>query len=140
MARYFSPVVSRRHFLKLGGAVALAGVLPVGAHRAFATGSTVPVHRLSAAPGRSPLAGKGYPATAVYAYDGSVPGPLLRIPQGRAFEAQVDNRLGEDTTVHWHGIRLPNAMDGVPGLTQPPVKTGESFTHAFTPPDAGTFL
>src|SRR5262249_92541 len=39
----------------------------------------------------------------------------------------------------WHGIRLPNAMDGVPGLTQPPIKPRESFTYEFTPPDAGTF-
>jgi FtsP/CotA-like multicopper oxidase with cupredoxin domain len=83
--------------------------------------------------------GEGYPATVVLAYDGSMPGPLLRIPRGQPFQSLVDNRLEEDTTVHWHGIRLPNAMDGVPGLTQPPIKSGESFTYAFTPPDAGTF-
>jgi FtsP/CotA-like multicopper oxidase with cupredoxin domain len=51
----------------------------------------------------------------------------------------VENNLTEETTVHWHGIRLPNAMDGVPGLTQPPIKPGESFVYQFTPPDAGTF-
>ena len=51
----------------------------------------------------------------------------------------VNNKLGEDTTVHWHGIRLPNAMDGVPGLTQKPIRPGESFIYEFTPPDAGTF-
>lgn len=51
----------------------------------------------------------------------------------------VENGLDQDTTVHWHGIRLPNAMDGVPGLTQPPIKPGESFIYEFTPPDAGTF-
>ena len=51
----------------------------------------------------------------------------------------VNNKLGEDTTVHWHGIRLPNAMDGVPGLTQKPIRPGESFVYEFTPPDAGTF-
>jgi FtsP/CotA-like multicopper oxidase with cupredoxin domain len=51
----------------------------------------------------------------------------------------VENRLDQDTTVHWHGVRLPNAMDGVPGLTQPPIRPGESFTYAYTPPDAGTF-
>ena len=51
----------------------------------------------------------------------------------------VSNSLRQDTTVHWHGIRLPNAMDGVPGLTQPPIKPGENFTYEFTPPDAGTF-
>ena len=46
---------------------------------------------------------------------------------------------GQDTTVHWHGIRLPNAMDGVPGLTQQPIQPGGRFDYAFTPPDAGTF-
>lgn len=51
----------------------------------------------------------------------------------------VINGLTEGTTVHWHGIRLPNAMDGVPGLTQEPIAPGGSFTYAFTPPDAGTF-
>jgi FtsP/CotA-like multicopper oxidase with cupredoxin domain len=51
----------------------------------------------------------------------------------------VKNGLAEATTVHWHGIRLPNAMDGVPGLTQHPIAPGETFAYAFTPPDAGTF-
>lgn len=51
----------------------------------------------------------------------------------------VENKLDQDTTVHWHGIRLPNAMDGVPELTQPPIKPGERFIYEFAPPDAGTF-
>jgi FtsP/CotA-like multicopper oxidase with cupredoxin domain len=51
----------------------------------------------------------------------------------------VANGLSEDTTVHWHGMRVPNLMDGVPGLTQPPIKTSEIFTYEFTPPEAGTF-
>jgi FtsP/CotA-like multicopper oxidase with cupredoxin domain len=63
----------------------------------------------------------------------------LRLRQGEPVRIVVENRLDEDTTVHWHGIRLPNAMDGVPGLTQPPIKPGESFIYAFAPPDAGTF-
>jgi FtsP/CotA-like multicopper oxidase with cupredoxin domain len=51
----------------------------------------------------------------------------------------VENRLPEETTVHWHGIRLPNAMDGVPHLTQRPIAPGETFAYEFTCPDAGTF-
>ena len=51
----------------------------------------------------------------------------------------VENRLDEGTTVHWHGIRLPIAMDGVPGISQAPIESGQSFTYEFTPPDAGTF-
>ena len=85
------------------------------------------------------LTGDGHPDTAVWAYDGTVPGPELRVRQGDPVRVVVSNKLGEDTTVHWHGIRLPNAMDGVPGLTQPPIRPGESFTYEFTPPDAGTF-
>jgi FtsP/CotA-like multicopper oxidase with cupredoxin domain len=85
------------------------------------------------------LIGGDYPQTDVWAYDGKVPGPTLRVRQGEPVRIAVENRLGEDTTVHWHGIRLPNAMDGVPGLTQPPITPGESFTYEFTPPDAGTF-
>jgi FtsP/CotA-like multicopper oxidase with cupredoxin domain len=68
-----------------------------------------------------------------------VPGPALRLRQGEPARIVVENRLAEDTTVHWHGIRVPNAMDGVPGLTQSPIKPGQTFTYEFTPPDAGTF-
>src|SRR5437762_3479524 len=54
-------------------------------------------------------------------------------------KSAISIELTEETTVHWHGIRLPNAMDGVPGLTQRPIAPGESFIYEFTPPDAGTF-
>src|ERR1051325_11335311 len=77
--------------------------------------------RMEAAPGRAPLVGKD-PQTEVLGYDGKVPGPTLRLRQGQSVRIIVENRLDEDTTVHWHGLRVPNAMDGVPGLTQPPIK------------------
>jgi FtsP/CotA-like multicopper oxidase with cupredoxin domain len=77
--------------------------------------------------------------TEALTYNGEVPGPALRVRQGTLFRATVENRLAENTTVHWHGIRLPNAMDGVPGLTQASIRPGERFDYAFTPPDAGTF-
>jgi len=84
------------------------------------------------------LTGDGHPDTAVWAYEGTVPGPELRVRQGQPVRITVVNKLDEHTTVHWHGIRLPNAMDGVPGLTQKPIRPGESFVYEFTPPDAGT--
>jgi FtsP/CotA-like multicopper oxidase with cupredoxin domain len=96
-------------------------------------------YRIAAAPARALLIGGDNPQTAVWAYDGQVPGPTLRLRQGEPVRIVVENKLDEATTVHWHGIRLPNAMDGVPGLTQPPIRPGESFTYGFTPPDAGTF-
>ena len=74
---------------------------------------------------------------------------LLRNPQGRPrghvdrLDATLDNRLphkDEHTSIHWHGIRLPNDQDGVPYLVQPPVEPGESFRYSFVPPDTGTFF
>jgi FtsP/CotA-like multicopper oxidase with cupredoxin domain len=85
------------------------------------------------------MVGNEAPATEVWTYNGVEPGPVLRLRQGAPFRAAVENRLAEATTVHWHGIRLPNAMDGVPGLTQPTIPPGGRFDYAFTPPDAGTF-
>ena len=95
--------------------------------------------RITAGSGHASLAGAGHPQADVWAYNGAVPGPVVRLRQGEPARILVENRLDQGTTVHWHGIRLPNAMDGVPGLTQPLIKPGETFTYAFTPPDAGTF-
>jgi FtsP/CotA-like multicopper oxidase with cupredoxin domain len=134
-----SPAFNRRQLLASGGAIALTAAVPFEIRHAYAADQAVPAQHIPVAPARLPLVGAGHPQTAVLAYSGSVPGPALRVRQGKPFQAVVENRLDEDTTVHWHGIRLPNAMDGVPGLTQPPIKSKESFTYEFTPPDAGTF-
>lgn len=72
-------------------------------------------------------------------YGENGPPPVLRMKQGEAFTADLVNGLDEATTVHWHGLRIPNAVDGVPFLTQPYVYKDERFRYAFTPPDAGTF-
>lgn len=73
--------------------------------------------------------------------DGAWP-PVIRLNLGDRLEATLDNRLPADqsTSIHWHGIRLPNDQDGVPYLVQPPVQPGESFRYSFTPPDAGTYF
>jgi FtsP/CotA-like multicopper oxidase with cupredoxin domain len=118
------------------GAAGLAAALPP---RRSYTNPAGNKYRLTTKMATVNLTGDGYPDTAVWAYDGSVPGPQLRVVQGEPVQITVDNRLDEDTTVHWHGIRLPNAMDGVPGLTQKPIRPGERFVYEFTPPDAGTF-
>jgi FtsP/CotA-like multicopper oxidase with cupredoxin domain len=73
------------------------------------------------------------------AFEGLVPGPLLRASQGREIVIRVHNELTEGISVHWHGIRLPNAMDGT-ALTQSPVEPRRYFDYVFTPPDAGTFF
>jgi FtsP/CotA-like multicopper oxidase with cupredoxin domain len=65
--------------------------------------------------------------------------PVLRMKKGEPFAARLVNGIDDPTTIHWHGIRVPNKMDGVPFLVQPYVYTGDHFDYAFTPPDAGTF-
>jgi len=69
-----------------------------------------------------------------WAYNGQVPGPQIRVREGDKVRFIVRNKLPESTAVHFHGLELPNAMDGVPFITQPPVKPGESFTYEFTVP------
>ncbi len=77
--------------------------------------------------------------TNVWAFNNAVPGPEIRIRRGERLRVRVKNELREETTVHWHGIRLPNSMDGVPHLTQQPIKSGEEFEYSFACPDAGTY-
>lgn len=75
----------------------------------------------------------------VWAYNGQVPGPTLRVRLGDTVRVRFKNALPQPTTIHWHGVRVPNGMDGVPNLTQPPIEPGGSFVYEFTPKDAGTF-
>ena len=92
---------------------------------------------ITAKPTRLPLI-DGEPL-AVWAYNGSVPGPTLRIRLGETLRVTFTNQLPQPTTIHWHGVRVPNGMDGVPNATQPPIAPGETFVYEFTPKDAGTF-
>src|SRR5689334_21056034 len=71
-------------------------------------------------------------------FNGQVPGPVLEAKQGVPLEIEFTNRLPEPTVIHWHGLRIPAAMDGT-AIVQRPVQPGETFTYRFTPPDAGTF-
>lgn len=80
-----------------------------------------------------------YAATEVWTYDGAVPGPVLRVPQGGRVSRRLVNELPVPTSIHWHGIRIDNAMDGVAGLTQEAVPPGGTFDYDFAVPDAGTY-
>jgi FtsP/CotA-like multicopper oxidase with cupredoxin domain len=123
--------MNRREFLAVGAALAL---------RAPATVAQPGARVLRIAPARQSLVGVGNPDTAVWGYNGAVPGPELRFRQGERLRIEVENVLPADTTVHWHGLRLPNAMDGVPHVTQPPITAkGGRFNYEFDLPDAGTF-
>lgn len=135
----FNPLtrpLHRRRLLLAGGGLAAATMIPSVLSSARAQTSA---YSLTAGPGRAPLVGGAYPETAVWCYGGQVPGPELRIRQGDRLQVAVTNGLAEETTVHWHGVRVPNAMDGVPHLTQLPIGPGETFQYEFEAPDAGTF-
>lgn len=94
-------------------------------------------YRLVAAPTRGSL--QAGTETDLWTYNGATPGPELRITRGDTIRVVLENNLPEPTSIHWHGIRVPHAMDGVPGLTQQAIAPGETFTYEFTPPDAGTY-
>ena len=128
---------SRRDFLCGAAALTLA---PSGG------GWTIPARAdepdpvtLHAKPGMAQLAPSDYPETAIWGYEGQVPGPTIRVRQGGRVERRFVNGLPQPTTVHWHGVRIENAMDGAPGLTQAPVEPDSEFLYDFEAPDAGTF-
>jgi FtsP/CotA-like multicopper oxidase with cupredoxin domain len=74
-----------------------------------------------------------------WSYNGMVPGPLLRITEGDKVRIILHNRLPVPTTIHWHGLVLPNSMDGVPDMTQPAVQPGQDFTYEFQVQQNGTY-
>ncbi|MBI4052840.1 MAG: multicopper oxidase family protein [Candidatus Diapherotrites archaeon] len=73
------------------------------------------------------------------AYNGQIPGPTIRVKQGSSLEVEFINGLDSETTVHWHGVRVKNDFDGVPGVTQKPVKPGEKFVYPLEFPDEGIY-
>ena len=77
-----------------------------------------------------------------WSYNGQIPGPMIRVTQGDRIRVILKNELPDPTSIHWHGVRVPNNMDGVaePAITQQPVKPGETFTYEFAAKDAGTFF
>ncbi len=134
--------ISRRQFLKTSGRVALVGmtvgaggrVLFGAAQRAGAGG--VREIRLET----RELDWELRPGAVVkaMAYNGQIPGPEIRLREGERLRAILVNALAEPTTIHWHGVDVPHAMDGVPGLTQKPVEPGETFIYEFDAFPAGT--
>lgn len=76
----------------------------------------------------------------LWGYNGQSPGPTIEVVEGDRVRIYVTNRLPEHTSIHWHGQRLPNGMDGVTGLNQPPIKPGKTFVYEFEAKRAGTFM
>ncbi|TJY42360.1 hypothetical protein E5161_10210 [Cohnella pontilimi] len=78
--------------------------------------------------------------TTAWTYNGQAPGPTIRVTEGDKVRIHFVNHLPEPSAIHWHGLHLPNAMDGVPGLTQKEVQPGQSFVYEFTASHPGTFM
>lgn len=127
-------MITRREFLKHGAATIAALTLPVSARA-----KTGPFTKLTARPASMQLAPPSYPKTDIWGYDGIMPGPELRIARGARVQRSFRNALPQASSVHWHGIRIDNAMDGVAGLTQLAVEPGQTFDYDFVAPDAGTY-
>ena len=122
--------MNRRDFLLALAATALAP----------ATGWAAPsAMRLKAEPVTARLLPDGQGVTRMLGFNGSTPGPEIRVRQGDRVAVTFENGIDRDSAVHWHGIHIDNAMDGVPGLTQSAVKPGETFDYVFDMPYAGTY-
>ena len=93
-------------------------------------------YELTASPVRKTLYGK---ELGLFAYNGQIPGPILKVRQHSTISIDFTNELELPTTVHWHGVRVDNRNDGVPDVTQDPVEPGESFTYEVKFPDQGVF-
>ncbi len=151
----------RREFLKATGILAASSLLGGPASRAAEpraaasgpgarvvtpNGRTLPLRRvgnlrighLIAEPVEHEFA-PGLRATC-WGYNGSTPGPTLEAVEGERLRIYVTNRLPEATTVHWHGLELPNGMDGVAGLTQRPIPPGETWVYEFDLRRPGTYM
>ena len=154
-------IISRRTLLLgLGGAGSAAALAActttTGPTSPGATSASPPGRAFGTGPAVTPTRGQrvvekvltprvstvdlGGPVVSTWTYDDSVPGPLIRANAGDLIRVRLDNQLPAETTVHWHGIRLANAADGVPALTQDPVQRGAGYTYAFTAPDPGTYF
>ena len=94
---------------------------------------------LRAKPAEAVLMKEPSQITPIWAYNGRTPGPTIRVRRGDTLRVQLENNLEQPTSIHWHGIRIDNAMDGVVGLTQDAVLPGDKFEYEFKVPDAGTF-
>ena len=121
--------MKRRDFLTAAGAAIIAP------RQSWAATS----QELIAEPVTAQILPSDSPASAMWGYNGSTPGPELRLPQGEFLDVRFLNQINQGSAVHWHGLRSNNAMDGVPGLTQDIVQSGDHFNYRFRAPDAGTF-
>ena len=127
--------MNRREFLLTSAAMVLAPTVswskPVHWRK--------PAIRLRAEPVTARILPEGYGLTRMLGLNGSTPGPEIRIRQGHRMSVAFENGLDQGSALHWHGIHIDNAMDGVPNLTQAVVESGDTFNYTFAVPHAGTY-
>lgn len=121
-----------------GGAAALLPNWARGAGLNAADHSTLSGEDIALTIGHSNVTLDGRKGHAV-TINGTVPGPLIRLREGQNVRIAVTNRLNEDTSIHWHGLLVPFQMDGVPGVSFPGIKPGETFVYEFPVIQAGTY-
>lgn len=128
--------IRRRQFLQTTAALGAALALPAPLHAAARK-----EHRIELVPAEfgAVLDPASPTRTTVWSFNDRFPGPLLRFRRGDYAHIAVTNRLPQETTVHWHGLRVPNAMDGVPSVTQLPIPVGGRFDYRFELRDSGTY-
>jgi FtsP/CotA-like multicopper oxidase with cupredoxin domain len=129
------PTLKRRRLLQAGLAAASLPLLPPLAR---AAGPAVREVVLVAGPAQASLQGQSV-TTPVWTYGDHLPGPEIRVAQGSLLRVTLANKLDRPTSLHFHGLRLPNRLDGVAALTQKPVMPGASFTYEFLARAAGTY-
>ena len=139
-----APPTRRAALTGLAAATAVAG-LPSAARAqpappAPATAAQLPLRTLTAAPAKARLRPAPALDSEVWAFDGTTPGPALRIRQGETLRLELINRTTAPLSLHWHGLRGEAAMDGVGGFSQPAIAPGERFTYRLKPQDSGTIL
>lgn len=129
-------MINRRTFLSASAAG--IGLAAAASAQSAAQGESA-FFDLVAGPATAPLLGNEGLPSVLWAYGGTSPGPVIRARQGDLVKVRLHNDLPQPTSTHWHGIRIDNAMDGVPGLTQDVVPPGGVFDYSFIAPDAGTY-
>ncbi len=133
--------ITRREFLRAAIGVGIAFQFPgikLGTLKAEENSKRVNEFNFTTSPARVNL-GRG-PDFVAWTYNGQIPGPEIRVKEGEIIRVFLHNSLPEETTIHWHGLPVPNAMDGVPGVTQAGISPGKSFIYEFEARPAGSFI
>lgn len=135
--------LGRREFFKIaaiGGACLLSEAAPQSVLGGLKIAAAESVKEIKMEAALSAVNLGGAKSFKAWTYNGQVPGPAIRIKEGEILRVILKNRLPEETTIHWHGLPIPNRMDGVPFVTQNPIKPGGSFVYEFKASPPGTYF